>query len=184
MWQFPSIINRIISRDDGNATQSSSRQSPNSGEHRGNPEHFVSTYISSKKEPLASDFRADRRNYYYFFFCQNVNRLLNADGVLLAYAGYGEHEAKTTAALVSYRNIWFSDWIARCSVGIGQFRRFILQKKTWYMETLLFFFKVSSVWSLHEQEGKGGLHEDKVRQVIIELEVSGGRGSNRSMIWL
>ncbi|XP_003741071.1 ragulator complex protein LAMTOR2 [Galendromus occidentalis] len=54
--------------------------------------------------------------------------LLNSDGVLLAYAGYGEHEAKTTAALVS------------------------------------------SVWNLHEQEGKGGLHDDKVRQVIIELE--------------
>ncbi|XP_022670188.1 ragulator complex protein LAMTOR2-like [Varroa jacobsoni] len=54
--------------------------------------------------------------------------LLNSEGVLMAYAGYAEREAKTTAALLS------------------------------------------SVWGLNEQEGKGGLNDDRLRQVIIELE--------------
>lgn len=32
--------------------------------------------------------------------------------------------------------------------------------------------QLSSVWGLNEQEGKGGLNDDRLRQVIIELEVS------------
>lgn len=38
-----------------------------------------------------------------YVFAHTLSRLLNSEGVLMAYAGYAEREAKTTAALVCRR---------------------------------------------------------------------------------